>query len=114
MAKDQTIRIYWKHHNDPEGKFQPKSGSCQDWTDPRGTLHKGCGGAVIRYVTYPNEKGIRFDAVPDVVGDLVVLTNGAVIATVKTDQVHFATCPQQRRKDPPVRDFKAATAGGAQ
>lgn len=105
----QAIRIYLRHHNDPDGKYKPKQGSCQDWEDRKGHIVKGCGGTTWRYVTYPNEKGMRFDGPPDVVPNSEVNLNGAIVAEVYTDNVHFATCTARKRITPV--DGKAAAAG---
>lgn len=109
----QTIRIYLKHHNDPDGKFQPRDRVCSDYEDPRraGVINKGCGATLRRFVTFPNEKGMLFDSEPVVVeGSEVSVGNGGIVASVYTANVHFGSCPMRQRG---VSDGKAAAAGGA-
>lgn len=92
-GKIQTVRIFLKHHNDPSGKYAPKMRTCE--TDPeRGLV--GCGGSIIRYTTFPKEKGMYFDGPPVVVQQFPVRQDGAVIAEVETGNVHFATCPKRK------------------
>lgn len=110
-GKIQTIRIYLRHHNDPEGKFTPVTRTCQDNAE-RGI--KGCGMTITRYMTYPNQKGMYFDSAPKQVGEPVMMGDGAVIAVVQTDNVHFATCPARKPAAAgPTTDFRQAQAGGA-
>lgn len=109
----QQIRVYLRHHNDPEGRFTPQPGTCE--TDPE--KHRvGCGGAIVFYRTYPNEKRMPFDGPPVVVeGTEVNIGNGGIVAKVYTENVHFATCPKRPRPaDRPTsgfRDGRAAAAG---
>lgn len=111
VDKIQIIRIYLKHHNDPSGKYQPRTRVCETNTE-RGFV--GCGQTVHRYVTYPNEKGMLLDGPPIVVQE-TALGNGAIIAEIKTDNVHFATCPARARKPrpeaTPAADDKTRAAG---
>jgi hypothetical protein len=107
----QKIRIYIRHHNDPDGKFAPQQATCE--TDPE--KHRvGCGGTIWFYRTYPNEKRMPFDGPPTVV-DSTQMLDGSVIATVETHNVHFATCPKRERPAPRpttgFRDGRAAAAG---
>jgi hypothetical protein len=104
-----TIQIFLRHHVDPEGKFTPRLVTCSDYTPP-GTSHvqKGCGGSVWRYLTYPREKAMRFDGPPVVVQQFPVRQDGAVIALVSTDNVHYSTCPA---KHPAGNDSKQAASG---
>jgi hypothetical protein len=107
----QTIRIYLKHHNDPEGKFQPRERVCSDYEDPRraGVVHKGCGATLQRFVTYPNQRGMLFDSPPHVVaGTEVQMGDGGIVANVTTENVHFGTCPMRQRG---AADGKQAAAG---
>lgn len=111
-SRAQQIRIYLRHHNDPEGKFTPKEVSCQDYTDSKGRQQKGCGGTVWRYLTYPNMKAMRFDGPPIVVeGTTVQIGDGGVVAKVETTNVHYASCGA-RHQEPPTTDFRTASAGG--
>lgn len=110
-SRAQTIRIYLKHHNDPEKKFQPRERVCSDYEDPRTKqLQKGCGATLQRFVTYPNGKGMLFDSAPKVVeGTEVNMGDGGIVANVYTDNVHFGTCPMRTRK--PVADALQRAAG---
>lgn len=97
--KAQTIRIYLRHPGDPDSKFLPRPKVCTDYDNPRtGHLEPGCGATLVRFVTYPNEKGIYFDGPPRIVeGSEVKLETGAIVGSVYTDTVHFATCPMRQR-----------------
>lgn len=108
----QQIQIYLKHHNDPDGRFSPKTKSCADF-DRKGVVQKGCGGPVTRYVTYPKEKGMYFDGPPEVAEQFPIRQDGAVIALVYTDNVHFATCPMRPKAAKPAEpvDHRALAAG---
>lgn len=102
-----TIQIYLKHHNDPEGRFAVKHKTCQDYETPGGQVLLGCGGSIVGYKTYPREKSMYFDGDPIVVQQFPPRQDGAVIAVVRNDNVHWATCPA--RNTP--RDSKLAAAG---
>jgi hypothetical protein len=106
-----TITIFLKHHNDRAGKFAPRDGVCTSHAESN---RVGCGQAIRRYVTYPREKGMYFDGEPIVVEQFPVRQDGAVIAVVKTDNVHFATCPARKKPRPTTgfEDFKTNAAGG--
>lgn len=107
----QTIRIYLRHHNDPEGKFTPKPATCE--TDEE-KHRKGCGASIVFYITYPNQKRIPFDGAPRVVeGSEAVFGDGAVVGAVYTDNVHFATCPFARLNDQAKRAPAADSQKGA-
>lgn len=111
-SRAQTIRIYLRHHNDPEGKFTPRELTCQDYKDGKGVEHKGCGGTVWRYLTYPNQKAMRFDGQPIVVdGSEVNMGDGSIVASVRTENVHYATCTA-RREQPALSDFRSQASGG--
>lgn len=103
------IQIYLKHHNDKGNRFQPRDGVC---TSDAETHRVGCGQAIRRFVTYPREKGIYFDGEPVVIEQFAIRGDGAVIAIVATDNVHFATCPVRKDAARVVRDGKAAGVGG--
>lgn len=106
-----TIQIFLRHHNDP--KFAPQTKQCSDYEDRKGNQQKGCGATVIRFVTYPNEKGMYFDGDPIVVQQFPVRQDGAVIAVVSNENVHFATCTAKKQPRPTVPfDGKAAAQGG--
>lgn len=106
----QTIRIYLKHLNDPEGKFQPRERVCSDYEDPRTHVtHRGCGATLQRFVTYPNAKGMLFDSAPHIVeGTQAHIGDGGIVANVTTENVHFGTCPMRQRG---TADGKQAAAG---
>lgn len=111
-SRAQTIRIYLRHHNDPDGKFIPREVTCQDFTDRKGIEQKGCGATVQRFLTFPNQKAMRFDGPPVVVeGTTVQLGDGGVVAEVRTDNVHYATCGA-RKPERPSTDFRTQAAGG--
>jgi hypothetical protein len=93
----QTIRIYLRHHTRPQ--LRPTAKVCHDWTDRKGITHRGCGACVVRYVTFPNQKGIFFDREPRQSGEPVAIGDGGIVATVYTDQVHFATCGMREHKE---------------
>lgn len=106
-----TIQIFLKHHNDKAGRFAPRDGVCTSHAE---TNRVGCGQAIRRFVTYPREKGMYFDGDPIVVEQFPVRQDGAVIAIVKTDNVHFATCPARKPPRPTTglpTDFKIAAGG---
>lgn len=103
------IQIYLKHFNDKENRYQPRDGVC---TSDEKAGRKGCGQDIRRFVTYPREKGIYFDGAPVVVEQFPVRQDGAVIAVVETDNVHFATCPVRKAAAQEARDGKAAGVGG--
>lgn len=109
----QTIRIYLKHHNDPDGKFQPREVSCQDYTDSKGVEQKGCGATVWRYLTFPNQKAMRFDGPPQIVpGSEVGIGDGGIVASVVTTNVHYSTCAAKKKPEaPPPFDRLAAAEG---
>lgn len=98
----QTIRIYVRHHNDPEGRFTPQDAICET-NEEKGRT--GCGAALRFYLTYPNEKRMPFDGEPLIVGDAVQLGNGGVVASVENRNVHFSTCPHARENDARRRDW---------
>lgn len=106
-----TIQIYLRHFSDPGGKFTPQTKTCSDY-EGRDGLQKGCGAEVIRYMTYPREKGMYFDGPPIVVQQFPPRQDGAVIAIVSTENVHFATCKMKQRPAAPMFDGKAAATGG--
>lgn len=110
----QTIRIYLRHHKDPDGKFQPREVTCQDYTDRQGVTQKGCGATVWRYLTYPNAKAMRFDGPPIVVPDTEVhIGDGGIVAKVETANVHYSTCGARKPQTPPTApDFRSQAAGG--
>lgn len=110
MPQAQRIQIFLKHYADPEGRFTPRTRTCEDYETPTG-VRKGCGATITRYMTYPREKGMYFDGDPVVIERFPVREDGAVIALVDTANVHFATC-KARKVQPPTRDFRAAAAGG--
>lgn len=106
----QTIRIYLKHHNDPDNKFQPREKVCSDYTDGKNVTHRGCGATTLRYVTYPNEKGMMFDSEPRIVeGSEAHTGNGGIVAAVYVENVHFGTCPMRNRSK--LEDGKQAAGG---
>jgi hypothetical protein len=110
-ARAQTIRIYLRHHNDPEGKFTPRELTCQDYTDGKGVEQKGCGGTVWRYLTYPNQKAMRFDGPPIVVeGTEVNIGDGGIVASVQTSNVHYSTCTAKRKPEAAAPGFDRLTA----
>lgn len=94
----QTIRIYLRHHTRPE--LRPGHRVCRDWTDRKGGTHRGCGASVLRYVTYPNQKGMLFDREPRPASDPVAIGDGGIVVQVYTDTVHFATCPYREKPQP--------------
>lgn len=97
-----TIEIFLKHHNDPDGRFAPKVKTCQDYEAPGRPVLPGCGGSIVGYKTYPREKSMYFDGPPVVVQQYPARQDGAVIALVRTDNVHWATCPARHpRTDVP-------------
>lgn len=109
----QQIRIYIRHHNDPEGKFKPQQATCETDAE-KGRV--GCGGTVWFYRTYPNQKRMPFDGPPVVVeGTTAQMPDGGVVAKVETHNVHFATCPKRERPAPQpttgFRDGRATAAG---
>lgn len=108
-----TIQIFLKHHNDPDGKYTPKQKTCSDYEDGKGHLHKGCGGTVFRYVTYPRERGMYFDSAPIIVQQFPPRSDGAVIALVSNENVHHATCPAKKQTRETSADFKTAAANAA-
>lgn len=111
MISQQTVRIYLKHHTNEA--LAPRSVTCQDYPSKKG-IEKGCGGTVLRYATFPNQKGMRFDSAPVVVeGSETNMGDGSIVASVYTDNVHFATCPARHRAPvtTDVPDAKAHAAG---
>lgn len=114
--KPPNIKIFLKHHNDPEGRYAPQSATCQDAPEKH---RVGCGGSMVFYKTYPNEARMPFDSAPIVVQQFPVRGDGAVIAIVETTNVHFATCPArkaEREKQRPTTGFadaKMRAAGGS-
>lgn len=103
---NRGIQIFLKHFNDKERRYQPRDGVCR--SDPAaGRI--GCGQTIRRFVTYPREKGIYFDGEPVILEQDPVRADGAVLALVSTDNVHFATCPA--RKGQAARDGKALGVG---
>lgn len=93
----QSIRIYLRHHNDPEGRFTPKTASCETDEEKGRT---GCGASITFYITYPNQKRMPFDGPPQVVsGSEAVLSDGGVVAAVSNANVHFSTCPHRAVND---------------
>lgn len=110
-SRAQTIRIYLKHHNDPDKLFQPRERVCSDYEDPRThQTQRGCGATLQRYVTYPNRKGMLFDGPPVIVdGSEVAMGDGAIVANAYTTNVHFGTCPMRTRN--PVPDARQRAAG---
>jgi hypothetical protein len=99
----QRIRIYLRHHNDPEGKFQPKEARCESDADKGRT---GCGATIWFYITFPNQKRMPFDGPPKVVENSEVsIGDGGIVAQVSTENVHFATCPQARGNDQRKKDL---------
>lgn len=111
-TKDPTRQAIWivlRDHNDPDGRYQVKEQTCQDWTDARGHEHKGCGGTVWRYVTHPGGKAMRFDGPLDIVPGSEDRLGSQIIALVYTENVHWATCTARVRRAPV--DGKAAAAG---
>lgn len=105
-APRQSIRIYLKHHTNPT--LAPRTVTCEDYerkatkTRPAWT-EKGCGVKVIRYATYPNQKGIRFDSDPEVVpGTETNMGDGSIVASVYTENVHFSTCPARKPAERPT------------
>lgn len=112
-GRAQTIRIYLRHHNDPDGRFTPTQGSCETDAE-KGRV--GCGGALTFYRTYPNQKRMPFDGPPDVVpGTEANIGDGGIVAVVYTKNVHFATCPKRQqpaeRPTTGFRDGRALAAG---
>lgn len=110
MRPRQTIRIYLRHHNNP--RFASWTKTCADYTqrDGRGRLiaHQGCGATMLGYRTYPNEKPMYFDGPPEIVEQAPTRQDGAVIAIVYTDNVHFVTCPRRHQA---AYDGRARAAG---
>lgn len=112
-GRARTIRIYLRHHNDPDGKFTPMPSTCETDTE-KGRV--GCGGSIVFYRTYPNQKRMPFDGPPEVVpGTEVNIGDGGIVAFVFTKNVHFSTCPKRERPAPRpttgFRDGRAAAAG---
>jgi hypothetical protein len=109
----QTIRIYVRHHNDPAGKFTPREVECQDYEDGKGVQHKGCGARVQRFLTYPNQKAMRFDGPPAIVeGSQVTMGDGGIVVEVTTQNVHYATCAAKKAEEPQgSMDFRPAAGG---
>lgn len=104
----KMTRIFLRHHKTPE--FEPRTTTCQDYTDAGGRQFKGCGASVIRYTSYKNHAGMRFDGRPEIVpGTEGDDGNGGIAAWVYMDTFHQVTCPYARR--PRVNDGKAAAAG---
>lgn len=112
MASRQTIRIYLKHHTNQN--LAPRQVTCQDYENPRTkATEKGCGGLVIRYATYPRGKGMRFDSAPEVVeGTDTNMGDGSIVASVYTENCHFATCPA-RKREPVAAGFTDARRDSA-
>lgn len=105
----QTVRVYLRHHTNDQ--LAPRETSCQDYDDPRRGQQKGCGATVIRYSTYPRQKGMRFDgAVKVVEGSEVNMGDGGIVASVYTDNIHIASCTARPRPVP----APAATATRAE
>lgn len=108
----QTIRIFLKHHTNPT--LAPRVVICEDYPDQRtGMIQKGCGATVLRYATYPRGKGMRFDSEPLVIEDSETnMGDGSTVATVQTENIHFATCPARRQvTQADLPDSKVAAAG---
>jgi hypothetical protein len=108
--RPQTVRIYLRHHNDPEGRFTPKDATCETDEEKHRT---GCGASIRFYLTYPNQKRMPFDGEPVLAGEPVVLGDGGVVASVFNDKVHFSTCPHARGNDSRRREAAAAAKGAA-
>lgn len=108
--RPQTVRIYLRHHNDPEGKFTPKEATCETDEEKHRT---GCGGSIKFFITYPNQKRMPFDGEPVLAGEPVVLGDGAVVASVFNQNVHFSTCPHSRANDSRRREAAANAKGAA-
>lgn len=107
----QAIKIYLRHHNDPEKKFQPTQAVCET-DEAKGRV--GCGGSIFFYITYPNQKRMPFDGPPVVVdGSEVQMGDGGVVAQVYTDNVHFATCPAKKKAEPVTSGFVDARSRAA-
>lgn len=106
---NRGIQIYLKHFNDPDGRFQPRTNVCKS-DEAAGRV--GCGQTIQRFVTYPREKGMYFDGPPVIIEQFPVRQDGAVIAVVATDNVHFATCPVRKDAAKVERDGKLAGVGG--
>lgn len=108
----QSIRIYLRHHNDPEGRFTPKTASCETDEEKGRT---GCGGQIKFYITFPNQRRMPFDGEARVVpGTEVNMGDGAIVANVWSDNVHFSTCPHREANELRRREWlKAQKTKGA-
>lgn len=111
-GKIQKIRIILKGRDAEQ--FKPVTRICRDDEDRH---IKGCGGTIIRYTTFPNQKGMYFDSEPVLVemeGPNPDMVAGVgLVAWVYTHNVHWSTCPT--RKPAAARsttDFRQAAAGG--
>lgn len=111
----QTIRIYLKHHNNPRmGSWTKVCSTYEQRREVNGrfatTTIIGCGATLIGYRTWPNEKPMYFDGPPVVKEQYPVRQDGAVIADVYTDNVHWSTCPN-RQRPAAAHDGRALAAG---
>jgi hypothetical protein len=87
----QTVKIYLDH---PTPGYTAEQGKCE--TDKeKGRI--GCDAPITFYRTFPNEKRMPFDGPPVIVKQHSPRDDGAVIAEVQTNNVHFATCRAKAR-----------------
>lgn len=108
--RPQTVRIYLRHHNDPEGKFTPKDATCETDEEKHRT---GCGAALRFFITYPNQKRMPFDGEPVLAAEPVMMGDGGVVASVFNTNVHFGTCPHSRANESRRREAVAVAKGAA-
>jgi hypothetical protein len=110
-SRAQTIRIVLRHAKGDD-TFMPRELTCQDYEDGKGVQHKGCGGTVWRYKTYPNRKSMRFDGPPVVIEGSQAWVGDLFVASVETKNVHYSTCPAKKAESARPTTGFGAPAGG--